>query len=173
VEVLLVQYIDNWAAPSNIFFRAKLRLYQEKAVGEIEAQSRPLLVAPTGAGKTIIAAEIIRRATNDHVLYLAHRRELIHQARDKLKSFDIGVGLILAGEPRDNTRRVQVASVQTLASRCLRRDEELPPAQIVVVDEAHHCPANTYRELLGRYPEAKIIGMTATPCRRDGRGLSI
>ena len=66
---------------------------------------------------------------------------------------------------------MQVASVQTLWSRCFRQDKELPPAHVVFVDEAHHCPARTYRQILEAYPAAQIMGMTATPCRRDGRGL--
>jgi superfamily II DNA or RNA helicase len=51
------------------------------------------------------------------------------------------------------------------------RKIELPPADLVIVDEAHHCPARTYRQLIRAYPEAVILGMTATPCRSDGRGL--
>ena len=66
---------------------------------------------------------------------------------------------------------VQVASVQTLWSRCYRGREDLPPANIVFVDEAHHCPAQTYRKILESYPDAQVIGLTATACRRDGRGL--
>ena len=149
----------------------ELRQYQTEAVHQIEGHRRPLLVAPTGSGKTVIAAEVINRAPNSHVLFFAHRRELVTQARSKLKEVGIQAGTILAGEPVNMMARVQVASVQTLTARCIRGEQDLPPAQMVIVDEAHHCPANTYRELLGRYPEAQIVGMTATPCRRDGRGL--
>jgi superfamily II DNA or RNA helicase len=80
-------------------------------------------------------------------------------------------GLILAGEPMNQMARVQIASVQTLSSRCFRGGMDLPTADLVAVDEAHHVRARTYRQILDRYPEARIIGLTATPCRRDGRGL--
>ena len=107
------------------------------------------------------------------VLFLAHRRELIHQARNKLADSGVSSGLILAGEPMRPMEGVQVASVQTLWSRCVRGSTDLPPADIVFVDEAHHVRARTYRTIIDRYPNSSIIGMTATPCRRDGRGWGI
>ncbi len=149
----------------------KLRPYQLEVIAEAGRHRRPLVVAPTGAGKTVIAAEIIRRAENKHVLFLAQRRELIFQTRAHLAEFDIAAGVILAGEPLNLMRGVQVASVQTLWSRCMRGDRDLPHADIVFIDEAHHCRANTYRKIIEGYPDARIIGLTATPCRRDGRGL--
>jgi len=149
----------------------ELRPYQLTAITDAARRRRPLIVAPTGSGKTVIAAELIRRAENKHVLYLAHRRELIHQARDKLAEFGMFAGVMLAGEQRHAMRGVQVASIQTLWSRCIRGSTELPPADIVFIDEAHHCRAETYRKIIDSYPDAQIIGLTATPCRRDGRGL--
>jgi superfamily II DNA or RNA helicase len=149
----------------------ELRPYQEQVVREVEQHRRPIIVAPTGSGKTIIAAEIIRRAENRHVLFLAHRRELIHQARNKLADFGVRAGLILAGHSPDKMLGVQVASIQTLWSRCIRQDNDLPHADIVFIDEAHHARARTYRQIIDAYPDARIYGMTATPCRRDGRGL--
>ena len=62
----------------------ELRSYQQEIFAEVDQHRRPIIVAPTGSGKTVIAAEIIRRTENRHVLFLAHRRELIHQARNKL-----------------------------------------------------------------------------------------
>lgn len=149
----------------------QLRSYQEEAVEKIQAQKKPLLVSPTGAGKTLIASEVIRREENSPILFFAQRREIVHQTRDKLKEFGIHAGIIMAGEPVDHMRRVQVASIQTLAARSIRRDEELPPAKWVIVDEAHHAPARTYQAILERYPDARVLGLTATPVRRDGRGL--
>jgi DNA repair protein RadD len=149
----------------------ELRPYQRQVVADIDDVDQPLIVAPTGAGKTVIACEVIRQAVNKHILFLAHRRELIFQTRDHLAEFGVNAGVILAGEPLDLMKAVQVASVQTLWSRCMRGGRELPHADIVFIDEAHHCRARTYRKIIESYPDAKIIGMTATPCRRDGRGL--
>ena len=148
-----------------------LRPYQLDVVDEVKRHDHPLIVAPTGSGKTVIAAELIREAENDHVLYIAHRRELIHQAKEKLADFGVSAGVILAGEPMNQMARNQIASVQTLWSRCVRGNSDLPLANIVFIDEAHHCAARTYRKIIDLYPDAKLIGMTATPCRKDGRGL--
>src|SRR6478736_2222037 len=150
-----------------------LHPYQAAVIAEIAAakERRLLLVAPTGSGKTFIATTIIRNAINKHVLFLAHRRELIKQARKHLAKFGVHAGVILAGEPTNRMRGVQVASIQTLHARCIRHGQDLPPANIIFIDEAHHAPATTYRTIVARYPDAQIIGMTATPCRRDGRGL--
>ena len=148
-----------------------LRPYQNDAVDLVITAIDPIVVAPTGSGKTVIISEVIRQAENKFVLVLAHRRELIHQMRNKLAEFGITAGVILAGEPMNQMARAQVASVQTLWSRCMIGNTNLPPADIVVIDEAHHVRARTYRRIIESYPDAKIIGLTATPCRRDGRGL--
>ena len=67
---------------------------------------------------------------------------------------------------------VQIASISTLDARAVRSSSlQLPPADLVIVDEAHHTPARTWRRLIGAYPEAVVLGLTATPCRGDGRGL--
>jgi superfamily II DNA or RNA helicase len=159
-----------------------LHAYQQDVVAEFERKvaegiRRIIIVAPTGAGKTIIAAEIIKRATAQHrkILFLAHRDELLVQPRDKLKSFfDIVAGIIKAGRNKDlrPLSLVQVAGVQTLYWRCIRTDRmPLPEADYLFVDEAHHVRAVTYQKIIEKYPNAIIIGLTATPCRGDGRGL--
>jgi DNA repair protein RadD len=67
---------------------------------------------------------------------------------------------------------VQIASVQTLWARCVRTDKApLPRAELIIVDEAHHIAAQTWRKILEAYPNARRIGLSATPCRSDGRGL--
>jgi DNA repair protein RadD len=158
-----------------------LRPYQDDVVDEYERQvaagvRRIIVVAPTGSGKTIIASEIIKRAVAIHkqVLFIAHRNELLTQARDKLKIFGIDAGIIKAGRDKDARpmAAVQVAGIQTLHARAVRaKTMELPPADIVFIDEAHHVRARTYQTIVDAFPNAIIIGLTATPCRGDGRGL--
>lgn len=141
----------------------------------IEAgRRRPCLVAATGFGKTILMAEMIchHRAEGGSVLVLAHRRELITQSAAKLHKAGIDHGVILAGMPTRPGERVQVASVATLHARAVRGSAlDMPRATMVIVDEAHHVRARTYRQILEAYPEAIIVGLTATPARADGRGL--
>jgi DNA repair protein RadD len=67
---------------------------------------------------------------------------------------------------------VQVASIQTLTARAIRSNRmKPPPADIVIIDECHHAVADSYRKIREQYPDAIILGLTATPCRGDGRGL--
>jgi DNA repair protein RadD len=158
-----------------------LRPYQTAAVdrvAELEAAgvSRILLVAPTGAGKTVLAAELIRQraATGARCLFLAHRRELIRQTSDKLKAIGLRHGVLLGGVtagsrrlPFDPQASVQVASIQTYTRR------DAPGAwDVVICDEAHHVRADSYAGVLADNPTALVLGLTATPWRIDGRGLA-
>ena len=106
------------------------------------------------------------------MLVLAHRLEIITQTSVKLHARNIAHGIIKAGfEPRP-MERVQLASVQTLWVRAMRSEAmRLPPADLVIIDEAHHATAHTWRKIIEAYPDAVLIGLTATPCRGDGRGL--
>jgi superfamily II DNA or RNA helicase len=156
---------------------AILRPYQidcaARVKTEIAAGRDPLLVAPTGSGKTLIAAEVMRDAMRcgQRVLFLAHRRELIFQASQKLHAASVDHGIILAGHPMRLGEPVQVASIATLHARAIRGSAiDLPPADLIVIDEAHHCRAQTYAKLIAAYPGAALLGITATPCRGDGRG---
>ncbi len=159
-----------------------LRDYQHAALDRIAAAfeagcNAPLLVAPTGSGKTVIAAEIIRRAVEagDRCLFLAPRRELVHQTCQKLDTLVVRYGVLLAGDPRVHLYApVQVASVDTLLSRVVRRSRlTLPTFDLVLIDEAHLGITPARQKLLDTWPDAKRIGLTATPTRKDGRALGI
>jgi DNA repair protein RadD len=143
-----------------------LRPYQAEVIERIGAAiaggcRRLLVVAPTGAGKTVIAAAITSTAVEDgrRVLFLAHRRELITQASAKLYAAGVDHGILLPGFPPRLGEPVQVGSVWTVHGRAVRTSTiELPAADLIIVDEAHHSPAPTYRSLLDSYPKAAVIG---------------
>jgi len=146
--------------------RLRLRDYQQRAVDSVIAalDRRPILVSPTGSGKTTMATEIVERL-GVPTLWMAHRKELVDQAAERLEAHGLKAGIVMSGYEPDPGAQVQVASIQTLA----RRDK--PPAGLIVVDEAHHCAADSYQNVLAEYPDARLLGLTATPFRLDGRGL--
>jgi ATP-dependent helicase IRC3 len=170
----------------------QLRDYQVEAVEAVESAAqrgvrRPLVALPTGTGKTVVFSELIRRRGR-RAIVIAHREELIEQARDKLRMVSPGleVGVVKA-ERDEHQARVVVASIQTLArehrmDRVLGRGAQLSLAPVdpfltVVVDEAHHAAARTYRQAiaqLGGYDLERgplVVGVTATPERGDQVGL--
>ncbi len=152
-----------------------LRPYQAAKVSEARAlmgqgKKSICLVSPTGSGKTIIAAHIIHSALakKRRVLFLAHRRELIDQCADKLRALGIwDYNVVLSGHPhsRNPNAPMQISSIQTLIRR------EYPPADLIIIDESHHAAAGQYQTLLKNYPDAYVLGLTATPERLDGKGL--
>lgn len=153
----------------------QLRGYQDRAIDALRSAFQsgamaPLLCLPTGGGKTVILATIAAQAAarGRHVLILVHRRELIHQTASKLAWAGLDHGVIAAGHPVTDAR-VQVASVQTIVRR-LPRIAWTP--SLVIIDEAHHAAAGSWRQILEHWPDAYRLGVTATPCRLDGRGLS-
>src|SRR2546428_2425060 len=136
---------------------------------------RPLLVLPTGTGKTIIFALLVQRR-GGRALILAHRDELIQQAVDKLHLVEPTMPLGVVQAERDElTAPTVVASVQTL-SRRPRLARLVPDFHTIVIDEAHHAPAPSYRRIL-EYCQAwrpdgpLVVGVTATPARGDRQSL--
>jgi superfamily II DNA or RNA helicase len=160
-----------------------LRPYQETAVRSVHESwtvyRSSLLVLATGCGKTFTAASILaERAKLGRILWVAHRRELISQAREALES----VGLVCEIEMAEEWAKlhahdlfgaktdVVIASVQTLQRARLKRFRE-DAFSTIVIDETHHATAKTYRDILDRFPAAHVLGLTATPDRGDGVGL--
>src|SRR5438067_5248006 len=166
------------AAPP--LLRLTPRPYQYEAVAALLAAAargvqRPLLVLPTGTGKTIIFALLVQRR-GGRALILAHRDELIQQAVDKLHLVDptLSLGIVQAAHD-ELTAPTVVASVQTL-SRRTRLARLVPDFQTIVIDEAHHAPAPTYRRILDYcrawHPDGPLaVGVTATPERGDHHSL--
>ena len=146
-----------------------LRPYQVEAVEAINRHwrdwQRELLVLPTGCGKTVVFNAIASQRPGK-TLILAHRDELIEQARDKYHSmFGEVTGKIKASE--NEIQNVTVGSVQTM---CRRDYSGL--FDTVIVDEAHHAISPSYQTVLGQFPEAKVLGVTATPDRGDKKSLA-
>ncbi len=157
-----------------------LRPYQREACEAIEKEwqegrKRTLLVLPTGTGKTICFANVAqtRVKAGDRVLILAHRDELLEQARAKILS---ATGIYAAKEKADETSLgsfapIVVGSVQTLMGE--KRLSRFPSDefQTVIIDEAHHALASSYQKVLQHFDGAKVLGVTATPDRGDRKNL--
>ena len=155
-----------------------LRDYQLEMLDRLhlawEKHQSVMVQMPTGVGKTVLLAEEIRNerlrvkcSRAFGVLVVAHRIELIEQISRILDKFGIEHGMIVSGKPIDETKQVQVASIQTLSRRTLDEDFSL-----IVIDEAHHALAKTYKMLWDRWPEARFLGLTATPCRMNHVGFT-
>ena len=160
--------------------KMELRPYQSEAVAAIEDEwgkgvKRTLLVLPTGTGKTICFAKVTEDCVRmgDRVLILAHRGELLDQARDKIaKSTGLNCSVEKAEEScLDSFFRVTVGSVQTLM-RQSRLDRFKPDYfNTIIIDEAHHALSPSYRNVIDYFDGAKVLGVTATPDRGDMKNL--
>lgn len=151
-----------------------LRDYQDEAEDDVKLALRIyqfiILVLATGAGKTVIFADIARKAAEKkkRVLILAHRDQLIKQASRKVRDYGTRHGIIMAGYTPDHTALVQIASVQTLVRRLDKIKYEF---DLIIIDEAHLSAAVSYRKILDRFPKAKVLGVTGSPCRLDNKPL--
>lgn len=124
----------------------------------------------TGGGKTTTASVLLARAVaaGYRAAFLAHLDTLVEDTHARLTSAGVPAGFIQAGRPSTPDAPVQVCSTATLHAR-----GEVPPAQLVIVDECQRAPGPTNRALLERYPYASILGLTATPQRGDGKPLGL
>ncbi|MEO5866455.1 MAG: DEAD/DEAH box helicase [Sphingomonas sp.] len=135
-------------------------------VEAIEAGHRRILVQlPTGGGKTVLATAML--ASAERAQFLVHRDELIEQTSRTLWRSKIPHSFVAAGKPFDADAAVLLSGIATLAKRL----RAILPPDIVIVDEAHHAVSNSWSEVIAAFPDAIIIGLTATPQRLDGRGL--
>ena len=167
-----------------------LRNYQQSAVDAIRRayankKRAPLLVLPTGGGKTTIFAYVTQQASfkNNCVFLLCHRAELVKQISMTLAKFDVCHQVIAPpviitqcrnshylefGKAFIAPSKVYVCSVQTL----IKRLNTMPTPDLIVCDEAHHLtPDSTWGKVIQSYPKARVLPVTATPCRLDGKGL--
>lgn len=124
----------------------------------------------TGGGKTLLTAMMLKTAAQRDIpsIFICHRRELIRQTHVAFNSLNIGHGIIGAGFPFSARPMVQIASIQTLKNKL----HKIRKPGLVVFDECHHLSAKTWEQVYNSFPEAYIIGLTATPARLDGSGLN-
>jgi superfamily II DNA or RNA helicase len=156
----------------------ELRPYQTTGIEDIEnawKECRSVLFQmPTGTGKTTLFCEIVRKFTtvlfpNKKVLIVTHRRELVEQVFNRLVSdFHLTSGIISANYIGLESSPIQVASIQTLVRRIEYQKDIF---SLIIIDEAHHALASTYKKLWKFYPGSKFLGVTATPIRTNGQGF--
>ena len=153
--------------------------YQKEMMGKIDTAFKScqsvMVQMPTGTGKTVLLTEVVKnekgKVKNPCVWIVVHRRELVEQIRETLE-----IMLNCSSSTPDTTTsfllddsRIKVMSIQWL-SRHYQGMEKMP--SLIVIDEAHHAVAKTYKEVMDAYPEAKKLGLTATPCRLTRRGFT-
>ena len=155
-----------------------LRDYQITALSEIRAAHQTkksvCLQLQTGGGKTIIACTYaLEQPKDQQAIFLVHREELVEQTVRNLVTCDRkmagNLGVIRAGRATSIWAKFQIAMAQTLS----RRLDKLPwlNPSLIIVDECHHVRASTWENILNKWPDAKLLGLTATPARLDGKGL--
>ena len=188
-----------------------LRDYQAEICSRVEdalgKERSVMMQMPTGTGKTVVLAELVKRYLNKslelrekslekrglnsklnsisyphcQVVIVAHRIELIEQTGEHLERYGIDYGIIAGGRRAKEIKPVMIASIQTLARGInldldvVRKDSSLSAIlspSLVIIDEAHHAVAKTYRMLWEAWPEAKFLGLTATPYRMSGEGFT-
>lgn len=140
----------------------KLRKYQLKLINDLRksllnGNHNVMVQSPAGSGKSLTMAEIAKRATNknNRVLFVVHRREIVKQIKKTFASWGVNMNLC------------DIYMVQTAS----RRLNSLPAPKIILVDEAHHSLAKTYRKIFNHFPDANVFGFTATPIRMSGKGF--
>jgi len=151
----------------------QLRPYQEQLIHDVRMGLRSyqnvLAVAPTGAGKTALATFMLKSASEKGIdcWFIVHRNELLEQTTEAFGRIRLAHGIVAAGYDPSPMQRVQLCSIDTLR----RRYKDMRPPGLIIFDECHHCVSKTWADLRRQFQAAKVVGLTATPERLDGRGL--
>ena len=161
-----------------------LRSYQQTAKEQIFSAwddcDNIMFQMPTGTGKTRLFTSIISdikawgilTQKDPKILIIAHRVELIEQISDNLDRYKVSHGIIAGGKERNLRPLVQVASIQTITHRTNKDVANCLGVDFIIIDEAHHSTANSYKKLWELYPNAKKLGVTATPWRMNHLGFT-
>lgn len=143
----------------------KLRDYQLELIDDVynslrKRNKRIMVVSPAGSGKTVTMSEIARRATSkkNRVLFVVHRIEIVQQARQTFIANDVDMNYC------------EVGMVQTISNK-VKKDKVKKPTTILI-DEAHHSLSKTYIDILDAFPDAVVLGFTATPTRLSNKGFT-
>ena len=152
----------------------KLRDYQEDIMKDTVSAIKqdnykaPVVVAPTGSGKTILFSFMATGAVRKgkRVLILVHRREILQQTMAKLFQFGVQAGQIASGHPMTD-ELIQVAMVGTM----VRRLDSILPPDLIIIDECHHAVSPTWKKVIDHFGDVLRVGYTATPERMDGSGM--
>ena len=144
-----------------------LRPYQKNALSQVRnswgsGRRAPLLVMPTGAGKTTVLAHLLKSSPKP-VLFLCPWRQLVFQALDRFEKNGLSASALM-GKKREPTP-IHVTTIATAARR------DLGQYSLIVIDEAHRALASQCQSILKQFPSAKVLGLTATPVRMDGKAL--
>lgn len=147
-------------------------IFHKTKVSFATGHKAPLVVAPCGAGKTVIFSYFTKQAVanNNDVLILTHREELLEQVSETLENFSVKHSFCSAGRWYDPYDKVHVGSVMTVA----RRLDRIKPSTFIIIDEAHHTISqSTWGKVLKHFPNAYCVGVTATPTRLSGEPLDM
>ena len=161
-----------------------LRPYQQKAKKEIfeawDCVDSVMFQMPTGTGKTRLFTSIIsdvnkysiQRREAVKILIIAHRTELIDQIDKSLEKYKVPHNVIVGGREKNYKFPVSVASIQTITNKRNLKDAKKLKIQFIIIDEAHHALASSYKKLWNLYPDAKRLGVTATPWRMNHQSFT-
>ena len=151
----------------------ELRDYQTRLIDSarnsiIAGNKRTLLVAPTGAGKTALTVHMMDTASKKGLrcMFVVHRNELLKQTSAAMWKQHLEHGHVKSGK-RTSMHNILVASIGTLVNRL----DKIKEPDLIIIDECHRSVSASYVKMLDAYPNATVIGLTATPERSDGRGL--
>lgn len=157
-------------------------IYQKVLDDFAKGHRKILLIGPTGCGKGYMSGRFMQKALqkgNDCVFF-ADQRELIYQIDKQMERLGVPTNIVMRGVKQEYdsyeedvaSRKCNLVAKDTLHARSIRSNKmSFPSAKLVLVDEAHKSLSKTWMEILGRYPDALVLGWTATPCRSDGRSM--
>lgn len=169
----LKKYADRDVSLRDYQLENKCKVYDEW-----QHSNSVMLQQPTGTGKTRLFASIVKDicvcsselGSSNKILIMAHRTELVNQIAQEIGRYGLDFGIIQADTEENKECQIQVASIQTLQRRI--KNWKAMAFRFIIVDEAHHITSVSYQKIVMTFPDAKVLGVTATPYRLDGEGFN-